>query len=58
MLSISFIAKMPSLYSDKNSWSVGRIGISEQNLTKLLFYFTMIEQNSLDTLTTANAIID
>ena len=43
MLSTSFIAIIPSLYSNQNSWPIGPMGISEQNLTKLLFYFTMIE---------------
>ena len=49
MLSASFVAKIPSLYSYQNSWPVGPMEIYEQNLTELFFIsiftsiFTMIE---------------
>ena len=38
MQSTSFGAKMPTLYSYQNSWQVGPIGISEQDLAKFFFF--------------------
>ena len=41
MQSTSFGAKMPTLYSYQNSWQVGPIGISEQDLAKFFFFFSL-----------------
>ena len=42
MLSTSLIAKILSLYSDQNSWPVGPMETSEQNLTEFLLLLLLL----------------